>query len=101
MGCSPGRPRIRLIEANLRQACNQYKVLMGNVPAGRLPRTYRVNTDKLETSDADWWTSGFYPGALFYLYEFSGDTSLLHEALRRLPLLAKEQYNKAPMTWAS
>lgn len=85
---------IRLIDANLRQACNQYKVLMGNLPPGRLPRTYYVNMDKLETSDAGWWTSGFYPGTLFYLYEFSGDTSLLHEALRRLPLLEKEQYNK-------
>src|SRR5450432_3077344 len=78
---------IRLIDANLRQACNQYKVLMGNVPATRLPRTYHVNTDKLETSDAGWWTSGFYPGTLLDLYEFSGDTALLHEALRRLPLL--------------
>jgi hypothetical protein len=93
-GLQPRPALIRLIDANLRQACNQYKVLMGNLPPDRLPRTYHVNTDKLETSDADWWTSGFYPGTLFYLYEFSGDTSLLHEALRRLPLLQKEQYNK-------
>ncbi len=93
-GLQPRPALVRLIDANLRQACNQYKVLMGNVPAGRLPRTYHVNTDKLETSDAGWWTSGFYPGTLIYLYGFSGDTSLLHEALRRLPLLEKEQYNK-------
>src|SRR5450432_2166560 len=93
-GLQPRPALIRLIDANLRQACNQYKVLMGNVPATRLPRTYHVNTDKLETSDAGWWTSGFYPGTLLDLYEFSGDTALLHEALRRLPLLEKEQYNK-------
>jgi hypothetical protein len=93
-GLQPRPALVRLIDANLRQACNQYKVLMGNVPAGRLPKTYHVNTDKLETSDAGWWTSGFYPGTLFSLYEFSGDSSLLHEALRRLPLLEKEQYNK-------
>src|SRR5882757_8081529 len=86
---------IRLIDGNLRQAANQYKVLMGKVPADRLPKTYYANTDKLETSDSRWWTSGFYPGTLFYLYEFSHDTSLLHEALRRLSLLEKEQFNKS------
>jgi unsaturated chondroitin disaccharide hydrolase len=86
---------IRLIDGNLRQACNQYKTLMSRVPADRLPKTYYAGTDKLETSDAGWWTSGFYPGTLLYLYEFSGDTSLLNEAQRRLTLLEKEQYNKS------
>jgi unsaturated chondroitin disaccharide hydrolase len=85
---------LRLIDGNLRQAVNQYKVLMGRVPTDRLPKTWYVNGDKLETSDAGWWTSGFYPGTLFYLYEFSHDTALLHEAEQRLKLLEKEQYNK-------
>jgi len=85
---------LRLIDGNLRQAVNQYKVLMGRVPAGRLPRTYMAAGDKVETSDAGWWTSGFYPGTLFYLYAFSHDTSLLREADDRLRLLEKEQYNK-------
>lgn len=85
---------IRLIDGNLRQAANQYKVLMGKVPADRLPKTYYANADKFETSNTGWWTSGFYPGTLLYLYEFSRDTSLLREALERLKLLEKEQYNK-------
>ncbi|HEY4107976.1 glucuronyl hydrolase [Puia sp.] len=85
---------MRLIDGNLRQAVNQYKVLMGKVPTGRLPKTWYANADRLETSNADWWTSGFYPGTLFQLYEFSHDTSLLAEAQRRLTLLEKEQYNK-------
>src|SRR4051812_46679310 len=79
----PRQQLIRLIDGNLRQAANQYKVLMGKLPADRLPKTYYANTDKLETSDAGWWTSGFYPGTLFYLYEFTHDTALRHEALRR------------------
>ncbi|HVU54297.1 MAG TPA: hypothetical protein VHD83_04545 [Puia sp.] len=85
---------VRLIDGNLRQAANQYKVLMGKVPADRLPKTYYAMQDRLETSDPKWWTSGFYPGTLFYLYEFSHDTSLLHEATRRLRLLENEQFNK-------
>ena len=85
---------LRLIDGNLRQAVNQYKVLMGKVPAGRLPKTYYASGDRLETSDAGWWTSGFFSGTLFYLYEFSHDTVLRNEAQRRLSLLEKEQYNK-------
>ena len=85
---------LRLIDGNLRQAANQYKVLMGKVPADRLPKTYYANTDKFETSNSGWWTSGFYPGTLLYLYEYTKDTSLLREALGRLQLLEKEQYNK-------
>jgi unsaturated chondroitin disaccharide hydrolase len=85
---------LRLIDANLRQSVNQYKILMSRVPAGRLPKTYYANTDKLETSDAGWWTSGFYCGTLFNLYSFSHDTTLLNEAVRRLDLLDSEQYNQ-------
>jgi hypothetical protein len=91
---TPKPALLRLIDGNLRQAVNQYKVLMGRVPAGRMPKTYTAVMDRLETSDADWWTSGFYPGTLFYLYEFSHDTALLREATDRLQLLEKEQYNK-------
>ena len=85
---------VRLIDGNLRQALNQYKVLMSKLPADRMPKTYYAMQDKLETSDSKWWCSGFYPGTLFYLYEFSHDTSLLHEATRRLRLLENEQFNK-------
>lgn len=93
-GFQPKPALLRLIDGNLRQAANQYKVLMGRVPADRLPKTYYANTDKVETSNSGWWTSGFYPGTLLYLYEYSRDTSLLREALERLKLLEKEQYNK-------
>ena len=85
---------LRLIDGNLRQACNQYKVLMDRLPADRLPKTFNPNTNKLETSDSKWWCSGFYPGSLLYLYEFSRDTALLREGLKRLQLLEKEQYNQ-------
>ncbi len=85
---------LRLIDGNLRQAVNQYKILMGHLPADRLPRSYNAAAGLLETSEAGWWTSGFYPGTLLYLYGFSHDTALLHEALERAKLLEKEQYNK-------
>jgi unsaturated chondroitin disaccharide hydrolase len=86
---------LRLIDGSLRQAVNQYEILMSHVPAGRLPKTWYANAQRLETSDAGWWTSGFYSGTLFYLYEFSHDTALLHEAQNRLTLLEPEQFNRS------
>src|SRR5580692_6931232 len=85
---------VRLIDGNLRQAVNQYKILMGRLPPDRLPRSYTAFSGTLVTSDAGWWTSGFYPATLFYLYRDSRDTALLNEGGRRLKLLEKEEYNK-------
>jgi hypothetical protein len=84
---------LQLIDNSLQHAVGQYKFLMAHLPAGVLPKTYYA-TKKLETSNSRWWTSGFYPGSLFYLYEYSHDTALLKEALGRLQLLENEQYNK-------
>ena len=85
---------VRLIDGNIRQAVNQYKILMGRVPPDRMPRSYTPGTAALMTSDAGWWTSGFYPATLFYLYGDSHDTALLNEGKRRLNLLLPEQYNR-------
>ena len=71
----------------------QYKVMMHELPAGRFPKTFDSTSGKLVTSGSDWWCSGFYPGALLYLYEQRKDTVLYHEAIRMLGLLQKEQYN--------
>lgn len=81
------------VDRNIEQAAAQYKVLMEKLPAGELPRTYYASTDKFQTSGSEWWTSGFYPGTLMYLYEETGDQALLEEAKRVLKLLEKEQYN--------
>lgn len=44
----------------------------------------------LVTSDAGWWCSGFYPGSLWYIYEYSGDETfrdLAWKHTRRLAVL--------------
>src|SRR5690606_35729225 len=50
--------------------------------------------DRLTTSGSEPWVGGFYPGGLLYLYEYTGDSILYHEALRKMKILEKEQYNK-------
>jgi hypothetical protein len=73
------QPLPQVTDAALRNAVNQYKYLRDHLPAGVLPKTF-LATKKLETSNTSWWTSGFYPGSLLYLYEYSHDTALLNEA---------------------
>jgi unsaturated chondroitin disaccharide hydrolase len=42
---------------------------------GRLPKTL-TREGTLETCAPEWWTSGFFPGLLWYLYEDSGNPEL-------------------------
>lgn len=81
-----------LVDAQLRFAAEQYLRLAGRTPADRMPRTYDAAKDELVTSGTEWWTSGFYPGTLWMLYEYTRDARLLDEAERRLALLEKEQH---------
>ena len=53
----------------------------------RCPRTFQGDT--LVTSDIGWWTSGFFPGVLWTVYEQSGDETFRDLAVKHtLPLAA-------------
>lgn len=86
-----GQDMSALIDENFRFAARQYKVLAGKTPADRMPRTYDPATDRSIDSTTDWWTSGFYPGTLWYIYEHTGDAEIRAEAERRLAILEKEK----------
>lgn len=79
------------VTKNLDQAIKQIKVLAERSPENMLPKTY--DKGKNFDSETGWWTSGFYPGTLLYLYEYSGDKELLDLAKQKLTLLEKEKFN--------
>ncbi len=83
----------KLIRKNMEFASAQYKLLAKNTPADRMPRNYSEKNKQLETAATSWWTSGFFPGSLWYIYEFTGDTAIRAEAERRLSILEKEKYH--------
>ncbi|QJD96845.1 glucuronyl hydrolase [Mucilaginibacter robiniae] len=85
---------LQTLLTDFKDADQQYKVLMKELPAGRFPKTYYAAKNSLETSGSGWWCSGFYPGTLLYLYQQTKDAALLTEANRALTLLAPEQYNR-------
>jgi len=83
----------KLIDENLQLAAKQYKYMQKLLPAGKVPRSYDSVKNELITSGTDWWCSGFYPGTLWYLYEYTKDESLKAEATRSTALLEKEKNN--------
>jgi len=56
-----------------------------------LPRTFE--NDTLVTSSSGWWCSGFTPGVLWYLYEYTGDNRFLDYARDYTARVTNEQYN--------
>jgi len=88
------QPMAKLIDAQFKFAEQQYKVLAKNVPADQMPKTYYPKTGKSENSGTGWWCSGFFPGTLLYIYEYTKDEELLKEAKARLAILEKEKDNK-------
>ena len=56
------------------------------LPEGRCPRTFQGDT--LVTSDIGWWTSGFYPGVLWQLFEESGEETFRQLAIKHTRNLA-------------
>ncbi|MBO9672396.1 MAG: glycoside hydrolase family 88 protein [Sphingobacteriaceae bacterium] len=81
-----------LLDKQFEFAVKQYRLLAKNTPADRMPKTYYVKNNKLETSDTKWWCSGFYPGSLLYIYEYTRDSGTLKEAEKRLAVLEKEKH---------
>jgi unsaturated chondroitin disaccharide hydrolase len=83
----------KLIDDDLKLAVKQYKHMQKLLPPDKLPRSYDSVKNQLVTSGSEWWCSGFYPGTLWYLYEYSKDESLKTEAMRSTDLLEKEKNN--------
>ena len=95
MGCA-GKDEIdAVIEKGLSVSVEQSKLMAKSIWEQKtlLPRTLDKE-GKLITSDSKWWTSGFFPGVLWYLYEATGDTLLKEYACDYTSRVEKEKYNK-------
>jgi len=86
---------LQTIQTDFEDGAKQYKVLKATLQPDSFPRTYYPQTGKDQNSNSSWWCSGFYPGTLLYLYEQTHDTALYNEAIRKLSILQKEQFNKS------
>ena len=56
-----------------------------------LPRSFNHKGEFI-TCKSDWWVSGFFPGALWYLYEYSGDEQMKKLAEEYTARVEDQQY---------
>ncbi|UIR55459.1 glycoside hydrolase family 88 protein [Sphingobacterium sp. SRCM116780] len=80
------------INQNLEDAEKQINYLATSIKEADMPTTFQKG--QYVNWGSSWWCSGFYPGTVLYLYEYSKDPSLLGEAKRKLKYLEKEKNNK-------
>ena len=94
-GCAGKDEMDAVIEKGLSVSVEQSKLMAKSIweQKNLLPRTLDKE-GKLITSDSKWWTSGFFPGVLWYLYEATGDTLLKEYACDYTSRVEKEKYNK-------
>lgn len=98
MACSDGSKKKNIedvIDSAISTSARQMSLMAGKLinQPDKLPRS--ADTDGLlTTSSSSWWTSGFFPGTLWYLYEITGDTLLRTQAELYTNRIEKEKFNK-------
>lgn len=93
--CSQQKPLKNIIDESLSLASKQYTQMfevMKDKPE-LLPRTINAEGN-LRTENPGWWTSGFFPGSLWYLYEHTNDAKFKGSAELMTARVEKEKYNK-------
>ncbi|AOW08579.1 glycoside hydrolase family 88 protein [Flavobacterium gilvum] len=80
----------KLIHDNFAFAEKQYQYLEKATPQDSMPKTFEHN--KNVSSNVWWWCSGFYPGTLLYIYEYTKKPLILDEAKKRLAILDTVKY---------
>ena len=95
VGCKDKNEMDKVIEKGLSVSIGQTKLMAESLwdEKDLLPKTVDEKAD-LVTSKSWWWTSGFFPGVLWLLYEASGDTLMKHYAEEYTARVEKEKYNK-------
>ena len=64
---------------------------------GILPRT--AKDGEMITCDSGWWTSGFYPGTLWYCYEYSNDPQVGSRRRNDFACRKAEVYDQQSRCW--
>lgn len=75
------------LEFSCKQSMEMYNFLKDQPDI--LPRT--AEKGKFVSCKSSWWTSGFYPGTLWYLYEYSNDETIRQAAERMSERVEREK----------
>lgn len=93
LSCSTEKQIDKVVEESLAFSLEQYK-LMAEVMKEKpdlFPRTLDADGNLVATP-SEWWTSGFFPGSLWYLYEYSNDPRVMESARIMTDRVEREKY---------
>ena len=94
--CGPEQESMEaLIKDRLNRSLQQYELMAQSLidQPERLPRS--IDADgKLATTGSGGWVSGFVPGTLWYLYQYSNDPKMLGYAKNYTARIEREKYNR-------
>ena len=94
-GCQQNESFDQMVEDRLKFAIEQYEMMAESVVdlPDLLPRSVNAEGKLVATGPLDW-VSGYFPGSLWYLYEFSGDSRLLENARYYTARAENAKYNR-------
>ena len=81
LSCAPQEPMSKLTARVFDTAAAQFTALEAELPADRMPETFENGV--LKDGKLNGWTSGFFPGSLWLVYEYSGDVRFREMAERQ------------------
>jgi hypothetical protein len=73
IGCRTNDPIDDLTEKVFTLAATQYTLMDTALGEKEFPRTTDGQDSLIRTKNVAWWCSGFHPGSLWYIYEYTGD----------------------------
>ena len=86
----------QIVDDRLKSSVEQYEVMSESVKdlSDLLPRSIDANGKLVATKYSDW-VSGYFPGTLWYLYEYSGDERMLENARNFTALVENAKYDRS------
>ncbi len=87
---------VQVIKESLEFSVKQYELMALEMKAkpDSLPRSTAKDGKMIATTSRNW-TSGFFPGSLWYLYETTGNNKLKEDALLFTSRIEREKYTKS------
>lgn len=72
----------------------RYKMLLNHpIDSSGFPRSFNLKNNTINEVSSKDWTSGFYPGNLWLLYQLTGEEQFKKQAIKWTAFIEKEKYN--------
>lgn len=93
IACSTNNNHKKLISENIAFADNQYGLMLAMLEdSGKTLNPKSFIDGKMKFIPPQEWTSGFFPGSLWYLYELTGDEKWIEPAMKQTKALESIQF---------